>query len=116
MQLPPHYSPAIQAGKFVFTSGQLPIITKDPLKGPKSIEAQTELVLSKVIEILSNYGMDKSHIIKTTAFITNIDDWDPVNKAYVDFFDNLKPARSAIPVSKLHFGCRIELEAVAYKE
>ena len=114
--LPPHYSPAIMAGNFLFTSGQLPLVCREPLEVPTSIEDQTRLVLDKVLDILGKHDMDRSHIIKTTAFITDMNHWDNVNSVYAEFFGDLKPARSIIPASGLHFGCLIELEAIAYKE
>ncbi len=52
-------------------------------------------------------------MIKTTAYITNISDWGIVNEVYNQFFGEHKPARSILPVSDLHLGCLIELEAIA---
>ncbi len=75
--------------------------------------AQTRLVLDKVENILREYGLTKRNIVKTTAFITDIESWEEVNEIYAEFFGDYKPARSIIPVSDLHFGCLIELEAIA---
>ncbi len=111
--IPPHYSPAIQSGSLVFTSGQLPILDQASKSVPDSIEDQTRLVLEKAEKVIAEFGLDRSHIIKTTAFITCIDDWGKVNGIYREFFGEYKPARSVIPTSDLHFGCLIELEAIA---
>ena len=115
MSTPPHYSPCIEAGDLIFTSGQLPIISRDPLEVPQGIKEQAELVLRKVEDLLKQYGLSRRHIIKTTAYIEHIEDWYAVNEVYASFFGDLKPARSIIPVSELHFGCLIELEAIASK-
>lgn len=113
MALPPHYSPSVRSGDFIFTSGQIPLITREPLHVPEGIRDQTRLVLKKVEIILNGYGLSKQHIIKTSAFIVNMDDWNIVNEVYAEFFGAYKPARSVLPVTNLHFGCLIELEAIA---
>ena len=116
MPNPPHYSPCKVAGNFLFTSGQLPIVDMESKEVPDSVAEQTRIVLEKVEALLVENGMDRSHIVKTTAFITDINDWDAVNDAYKEFFgEDHKPARSVIPCSELHFGCKIELEAIAMK-
>lgn len=109
----PHYSPSIQSGDLIFTSGQLPLLDRVTKKTPDGIMAQTRLVLDKVENILREYGLTKRNIVKTTAFITDIESWEEVNEIYAEFFGDYKPARSIIPVSDLHFGCLIELEAIA---
>ena len=110
-----HYSSYSRANGWIHTSGQLPLLNSDTKKCPEGISAQTLLVLQKVEALLTQEGLTKEHIIKTTAFITDIDDWAAVNDVYASFFGDHKPARSIIPVSKLHYGCLIELEAIAYK-
>ncbi len=110
-----HYSPYTRAGGWLHTSGQLPLLDSDTKKCPEGVTAQTLLVLQKVESLLEQEGLTKNDIIKTTAFITDINYWAEVNAVYSSFFGNHKPARSIIPVSKLHYGCLIELEAIAYK-
>jgi len=111
--IPPHYTPLTKAGDLYFTSGQLPLLNRETKEVAEGIKAQTRLVLEKAEALLKNEGLDMSHIIKTTAFITDIDDWGAVNEVYAEFFGEHKPARSIIPVRDLHFGCLIELEAIA---
>ena len=108
-----HYSPYIKSGSLIFTSGQLPIINPETKEVPKEVKAQTLVVLQKVEDLLKEEGLDRRAIIKTTSFITDINDWPIVNEAYIEFFGEQKPARSIIPVSNLHYGCKIELEAIA---
>ena len=111
---PPHYSPYYIAGNTLYTSGQLPLIDRINKVSAEGIEAQTRLVLDKVQDILLANNLTKNNIIKTTAYITDLAYWDVVNAVYADFFGAHKPSRSIIPVSTLHFGCLIELEAIAY--
>ena len=114
MAIPPHYAPAVRAGNLIFTSGQLPVLDRETMSCPEGIKAQALLVLEKAERLLIPYGLDRSHIIKTTAYITSVDDWGQVNEVYASFFGpDLKPARSIIPVAQLHYGCLIELEAIA---
>jgi len=115
MAIPPHYSPYTKAGVLIFTSGQLPILDRATKSKPEGIEAQTLLVLNKVESLLKEEGLDKTAIVKTTAYITNGDDWGKVNEVYAKFFGDHKPARTIIPVSTLHYECLIELEAIASK-
>ena len=112
-QIQPHYSPYIKANNLIFTSGQLPLIDRATKKNAVGIRAQTMLVLKKVENLIASEGLTRKDIIKTTAYITNINDWGIVNEVYYEFFGEHKPARSIIPVSDLHFGCLIELEAIA---
>lgn len=109
----PHYSPAIAKGNLLFTSGQLPLLDRSAQTVPEGIRAQTRLVLEKIEELVHNHGLSKTDIVKTTAFITDVNFWSEVNDEYALFFGDHKPARSIIPVNKLHFGCLIEIEAVA---
>ena len=108
-----HYSPYIKSGQLIFTSGQLPIVNPETKEVPESVKEQTLIVLHKVEKLLQEEGLDRTSIVKTTAFITDINDWPIVNEAYIEFFGEHKPARSIIPVSDLHYGCKIELEAIA---
>lgn len=111
--IPPHYTPYIRSGDTIYTSGQLPITDPKTKKVPNDIKEQTRVVLNKVKAILIKEGGSTSDIVKTTAYITDIEDWGAVNEVYKEFFGKLKPARSIIPVGNLHYGCKIELEAIA---
>jgi 2-iminobutanoate/2-iminopropanoate deaminase len=109
----PHYSPSLQAGDLIFISGQLPLINRESASMPESISDQTRLVLQQTENLLLEYGLNRRHIVKTTAYITDIDQWPLVNKIYAEFFGDHKPARSVVPVHSLHFGCSIEVESIA---
>ena len=113
--IPPHYSPYIKFGNLIFTSGQLPLISRNPKRAIEGIEAQTLLCLEKVEQLLEKEGLTRKDVIKTTAFIADVADWGKVNQVYADFFGDHKPARSIIPTKTLNYGCLIEIEAIAGK-
>jgi 2-iminobutanoate/2-iminopropanoate deaminase len=114
-----HYSQAIwhptNVSGLLFTSGILPIKVKTSEKLPieSSIEEQFLVVLENLRQILLAADLDKKNVLKTTVFISDGENWGIVNQMYADFFGDHRPARSIIPVKELHFGYKIELEAIA---
>jgi 2-iminobutanoate/2-iminopropanoate deaminase len=106
------YSQAIACGGLVFISGQLPI---DPATG-KLIEApiadRTRQVLRNIEAIARAAGGDLAGIAKTTIFLTDLADFQAVNRAYGEFFPTAPPARSTVQVAALPLGSNIEIEAV----
>ena len=105
------YSPAIIADNFVFVSGQGPT---DPLTGnrPEGIEAQTKAVIEKIESLLIESGSDLSHIVKTTVFLSNLEDYAGMNKVYQELIPEPYPSRSTIGV-KLLENILVEIEVVA---
>ncbi len=110
----PHYSPAVVQNKTVYVSGQLPIRKGDSKPPADNIEEQTTIVLDKLSQILSAAKSDINKVLRTTIYITDISYWDKVNEIYAEFFGKHRPARTIVPVKTLHFGCLIELDAIAY--
>jgi 2-iminobutanoate/2-iminopropanoate deaminase len=108
-----HYSQAIISNNMVFISGQLPIVpeTGEKLSGP--IGEQTLQVLMNIKAITEASGSDITRIVKVTVYISDIELWGEVNKVYSTFFGNHRPARAIVPVNDLHYGCKIEMEAIA---
>jgi len=110
------YSQAIvvaQGSKLVFTSGQIAI---DPQTGEMSaggIAEQTELTLRNLAAVLEASGSDMSHVLKTTVFLADMDDFAAMNEVYRRHFANDPPARSTVQVARLPRNARIEIEAVA---
>ncbi|WP_312280148.1 RidA family protein [Oscillibacter sp.] len=107
------YSQAVQAGGLVITSGQLPI---DPATGvfPEGVQAQTRQSLTNVKAILEEAGTDMDHIIKTTVFLKNMNDFGAMNEVYATFFtESGFPARSAIEVARLPKDALVEIEVIA---
>lgn len=107
-----HYSPCIQHNDVLYLSGQLPIdsVTRAI---PKSIEEQTDLALKNVETIVIEAGSSKNQILQMRVYISNIELWSKVNERYSAFFGDHKPVRSIVPTRDLHFGCLIEIEAIA---
>jgi 2-iminobutanoate/2-iminopropanoate deaminase len=109
-----HYSQCIEHKGILYLSGQLPRDHETKII-PESIEEQTKQALANVETILNEADSSKNHVLQMRIYISNIDQWDKVNTIYADFFGSHKPARSIVPTRELHFGCLIEIEAVAYR-
>ena len=107
-----HYSMCIEHNGFLFISGQLPIEGENKTI-PETIEDQTLLVLNKLKLILEEAGSDIKHVIQLRVYLSNIEMWDKVNVVYAEFFGDHKPVRAVVPTGELHYGCLIEIEAVA---
>lgn len=108
-----HYSQGMIHGGLVFVSGQLPI---DPASGrPRigSIEEQAELAIANLAAVLEAAGSGLDRVIKTTVYVSDIGLWGRVNGVYAERFGDHRPARAVVPTRDLHFGCQVEIEAVA---
>lgn len=108
-----HYSPGIVHNGLVYVSGQLPmdLKTRQPFAG--AIEQQTELALRNVEAVLQEAGSDLDHVLQMTIYVSDIELWGKVNEAYVRVMGDHRPARAVIPVKDLHFGTKIEIQAIA---
>lgn len=107
------YSQAIRSGDLLFVSGQIPL---DPESGEipsKSVSDQTHQVMRNLGAVLNAAGADFGCLIKTTIFLTEINEFPVVNEIYGSYLPEPYPARSTIQVAALPKGARIEIEAVA---
>ena len=106
------YSAAVEAGGFIFISGQIAL---DPKTGEviTDIKAATRQVITNIQTILETAGLKLTNIVKTTIYLKNITDFAAVNEVYAGFFPEEPPARSTIEVSSLPQGVPIEIEAIA---
>lgn len=109
------YSQAIEVNGFVFASGQIPIDPKTGQFVPGGIKEQTKQALTNAGNILKAAGTDLSHVVKTTVYLDNIDDFTAMNEVYAGFFTEPFPARSAVAVKKLPKGALVEVEVLAAK-
>ena len=107
-----HYSQCIEHNGILYLSGQLPF-EPETRTMPEGIEKQTAQVLTNVESILIEAGSCKSKVIQVRIYISNINDWETVNKIYSTFFGNHKPVRCVIPTRELHYGALIEVEVTA---
>jgi 2-iminobutanoate/2-iminopropanoate deaminase len=108
------YSQGIDAGRLIFVSGQLGI---DPATSelPADVYEETRQLLRNVEAVLRAAGVTKRDVAKTTIFVTDLDDYVDVNRAYGEFFEQPFPARSTVKVAGLLAGARVEIEAIALR-
>ena len=101
------------AGGLLFASGQIPL---DPETGEivgSTIEEQTAQVMKNVAAILEAAGTDFDHVVKTTCFLNDLNDFAAFNAEYAKSFGEVRPARSAVAVEKLPKGALVEVEVIA---
>jgi 2-iminobutanoate/2-iminopropanoate deaminase len=108
-----HYSQAVVYNGLVFVAGQLAIDPKTGERLTGSIEEQTEQCLKNVSAILEAAGSGLSRVLKMTIYISDIELWGAVNSVYARVMAEHRPARAVVPVKDLHYGFKIEIEAVA---
>ncbi len=108
------YSQAIAFGSMMFLSGQLPV---NPETGiiPETVEEQTAQSIANIKSILSENGMNITSVVKTTVFLSDINDFAAVNKVYGEHFKAPFPARSCVQVAAIPKGCKVEIECIAVK-
>ena len=108
------YSQGIKAGNLVITSGQLPL---DPATGafPEGIEAQTRQSLTNCKAVLEAAGATMADVIKTTVFLSDMNDFAAMNGVYATFFEGACPARSAVQVARLPKDAMVEIECIAVR-
>ena len=106
-----HYSPVVEHAGTLYISGQIPRRVDGSI--PEGIEAQTKLVFDKLSQLLAAAGSSTDRVIQVRIYLPDIALWDEVNSLYADFFGEHKPARCVVPTTPLHYGCLIELEAIA---
>mgnify|MGYP000865562256 FL=1 len=107
------YSQGIKANGFVFTSGQLPL---DPATGafPEGIKAQTRQSLLNVKAILEQAGTSIDKVIKTTVFLSDMNNFAAMNEVYAEIFGSSNhPSRSAVQVARLPKDALVEIEVIA---
>jgi len=108
------YSQAIVAGDFLYASGQIPINPATGNVEAEGIEAQATQSMLNVGEILKAAGTDYEHVVKTTCFLADMNDFAAFNAVYEKYFTSL-PARSCVAVKTLPKNVLCEIEAIAYK-
>ncbi|WP_459191105.1 Rid family detoxifying hydrolase [Halosimplex sp. J119] len=110
------YSQATTDGDLVFTAGQIPMTPGGDLLDDEPIEVQAAQALSNLEGVLAEEGLDTGDVLKVTVFLDDIDDFEAMNDAYAEFFDDEPPARSAVGVDSLPKGVDVEIEAIAATE
>jgi 2-iminobutanoate/2-iminopropanoate deaminase len=107
------YSQAIKANGFVFVAGQVGITPDNPQPVGDTIQEQTEQTLTNLRAILEAAGSGMDKLVKTTVFLTNLDDFPGMNEVYAKHVGDRPPSRSTFEVSRLPPGLLVEIEAIA---
>jgi len=108
-----HYSHAVTAGGMVFVSGQLPIAPDGSKLNDAPFETQARQVLDKVALALAAAGSAIERLVQVRVYVTDIQSWPAFNALYAAWAGPARPARAVVPVPMLHYGFKIEVEAVA---
>jgi reactive intermediate/imine deaminase len=108
-----HYGIAVRQGDTIYVSGQFSVDMETGERRFGTIEEETVQALSNIDEILKNFGSGKDNILKITIYIDDMDNWPKVDKVYGEFFGSHYPARTVACVKELHFGFKIEIDAIA---
>jgi 2-iminobutanoate/2-iminopropanoate deaminase len=107
------YSAALRAGQLLFVSGQVPL---DPDTGSMidgDIGAQTRRVLRNIGALLQAGGLSPAHVVRTTVFLADMNDFGAMNEVYREFFAEPYPARSTVQAARLPRDARIEIDVIA---
>jgi 2-iminobutanoate/2-iminopropanoate deaminase len=107
------YSQGVKAGDYIFFSGQIPL---DPAGEVVTggIAAQTEQVMTNMAAVLSGAGLSFDQVVKTTIYLTNLENFAAVNEIYGRYFKGIFPARATVQVAALPRGAGIEIEWIVY--
>jgi reactive intermediate/imine deaminase len=108
-----HYSQAIAHAGLLYVSGQLPLDPTDPERRLEGFDGQARQVLANVIAIVEAAGSSRDLILKTTVYVAGIEHWPRFNAIYAEMMGQHRPARTVVPVTALHYGYLVEMDAVA---
>lgn len=106
------YVQANQIGNMLYTSGQIPLDKHGNLAG-EDIVSQTHQVMKNLVAILTEANTNTSHIVKTTCFLSDMNNFAAFNEVYAQYFDTVVPARSCVQVARLPRDVLVEVEAIA---
>jgi len=107
------YSQAIRAGSLLFCSGQIPLDLATGALVEGDIAAQTRQVFANITAILEAAGTSLDHVVKTTVFLADMNDFAAMNEVYATFFRSPAPARSTVAAAGLPRSARVEIEVIA---
>lgn len=106
-----HYSQAIIAGNFIFTSGQIPVNPATGIIESNTIEGQTKRVCDNIVALLTAAGTSIDKVVKTTCYLSDMNDFSAFNEVYEKYFIS-KPARSCVAVKEIPKGALVEIETI----
>jgi reactive intermediate/imine deaminase len=108
-----HYSHAAVGAGLVFVSGQLPVAEDGTVLHAQPFEVQARQVLANVAAAVRGGGSSIERLLQVRVYITDIALWPAFNEIYAQWVGSARPARAVVPVPQLHYGCSLEVEAVA---
>ena len=108
------YSQAIKIDNFLYTSGEISLDAETLEMVTGSIEIETEKVLQNLEAILMKDGLNLTHVIKTTVYLSDLGDFSKMNQVYEKFFTDNRPARACVQVAALPKGAKVEIDAIAH--
>ena len=108
-----HYSHGTVANGFVFVSGQLPITPAGEKLTDASFSEQARQVLANVEAVLAASGSSVSRLVQVRVYVDNLDHWPEFNQIYALWVGTHRPSRAVVPTGPLHYGLKLEVEAVA---
>jgi 2-iminobutanoate/2-iminopropanoate deaminase len=113
--LPPqgHYSMGIRHGGLVYVSGQLGMRADGSHTADLPFEDQVRQAMQNLLAVLGSAGLGPENILKVTAYIVGVANWPAFNVIYAEIMGAARPARSVVPVPELHYGYKVEIEAIA---
>ena len=107
------YSQAVRSGSFLFCAGQIPLDPKTGQLVTGDIATQTRRVLDNISALLKAAHLTFGQVVKTTIFLTDMNDFQTVNEVYAEYFREQPPARSTVAVAALPKGAKVEIEVIA---
>jgi 2-iminobutanoate/2-iminopropanoate deaminase len=107
------YSQAIRAGKTIYLAGQIAIDPKSKELKNGTIEEQTQLVLENLKAVLAAEGLGMEHIVSTTVFLKDLNEFGKMNGVYATFFKSNPPARATVEVARLPRDVKVEIAGIA---
>jgi reactive intermediate/imine deaminase len=108
-----HYSHAVKANGFVFVAGQLPIARDGAKLIDAPFEQQAQQTLDNIAAALKAAGSAIDRLVQVRIYVSDIALWPSFNAIYATWIGTSRPARAVVPVPQLHYGFKIEVEAVA---
>jgi 2-iminobutanoate/2-iminopropanoate deaminase len=108
------YSPAVRVGDIVYVSGQIPLDPATSRVVEGDFDQQVRQCIRNLSSLLKQEGLTLEHVVKTTVFLQDLNDFQAMNKIYGTYFSGVKPARSTVQVARLPMDVAVEIEAIAY--
>ena len=111
-----HYAPGVISNGMLYISGQLSLDLDTREVAVGGPDKHMEQALINLDRVLKAAGLTRENVVQCRIYIADVNYWDAINEVYGEFFGEHKPARIVVPVPALHFGCLVEIEAVAELE